>query len=577
MQFMCLLRLFYLIYASLCSLTFDLNRDHHLPQKSLKASIRLAAYQIKYNTYLKYSLLSQYIDCTALHMSLGWLLEQIFYPGRIKSKPKPLQKQPPTKQSVKKTSSTASSKMAADVAGIMQQAVGGNMSSSAMTDLVAPQSGSQRSTLVGLIITVVAILPAILIRSFTFITITLPTWIFTLLSTSLTLTVNMTTLLLILIFSVSTISWVVRYRFMNMYSRLPPEPQRKEPQVEIFPDTQEADSKPGLANYLDEFLSAIKVFGYLERHVFHELTRTMQTRKLIAGETLLLEDEKGFCLVVDGLVQIFVKSNRSSGGDSSDGDVTPGESYSGAEDDGRAHGNQGYSLLTEVKNGAPMSSLFSILSLFTEDVSLRHDEKDNRSSNTPFPGHAHSGPTTPGSGMTSPSVMFPTSRTMPGDDSAIYDGTPNVPGHQAVPPFSLDPNQHSRPPSSTQHRNVHADQPRQSKKYASAHPDIVARASVDTTVAIIPATAFRRLTRLYPKATAHIVQVILTRLQRVTLATGHAYLGLTSEVLRTERLMDRYTSYDLPDFLRGTALERLKDKFRKVIHLTIIFYPAQID
>ncbi len=47
-----------------------------------------------------------------------------------------------------------------------------------------------------------------------------------------------------------------------MYTRLPPEPQRKEPQIDLFPDTQEGYSKPGLANYLDEFLSAIKVFGY---------------------------------------------------------------------------------------------------------------------------------------------------------------------------------------------------------------------------------------------------------------------------------------------------------------------------
>lgn len=356
-----------------------------------------------------------------------------------------------------------------------------------------------------------------------------------------------------------------------MYSRLPPEPQRKEPQVEIFPDTQEADSKPGLANYLDEFLSAIKVFGYLERHVFHELTRTMQTRKLIAGETLLLEEEKGFCLVVDGLVQIFVKSNRPNG-ETSSGDVTPEESFSSAEDDGRTHGNQGYSLLTEVKNGAPMSSLFSILSLFTEDVRLRHDEKDTSSASTAFPANSDSGPTTPGSGVTSPQFMFTPSRG--GDDSSVFESAPNVPGRQSVPPFSLDSNQQSRPPSHAQHRYAQHDRQKGAKKYASAHPDIVARASVDTTIAIIPATAFHRLTRLYPKATAHIVQVILTRLQRVTLATGHAYLGLTTEVLRTERLMDRYTSYDLPDFLRGTALERLKAKFRKVLpHATSEDYP----
>ena len=63
---------------------------------------------------------------------------------------------------------------------------------------------------------------------------------------------------------ISLISWFVRYRFLNMYARLPLEPQRKEPQIDLFPDTQEGDSKPGLANYLDEFLSAIKVFGYRE-------------------------------------------------------------------------------------------------------------------------------------------------------------------------------------------------------------------------------------------------------------------------------------------------------------------------
>src|ERR1700712_2860656 len=119
--------------------------------------------------------------------------------------------------------------------------------------------------------------------------------------------------MLILVAIVSTLSWFVRYRFLNMYSRLPPEPQRKEPEIDLYPDTQEDDSKTGFSNYLDEFLSAIKVFGYLERPVFHELTRSMQTRKLIAGETLNLEEEKGFCLVVDGLVEIFVKSSRESG------------------------------------------------------------------------------------------------------------------------------------------------------------------------------------------------------------------------------------------------------------------------
>ncbi len=68
----------------------------------------------------------------------------------------------------------------------------------------------------------------------------------------------------------SAATWFVRYRYLNMYSRLPPEPQRKEPEIDLFPDTHEEGTKSGLASYLDEFLSAIKIFGYLERSVFHE-------------------------------------------------------------------------------------------------------------------------------------------------------------------------------------------------------------------------------------------------------------------------------------------------------------------
>ena len=369
-------------------------------------------------------------------------------------------------------------------------------------------------------------------------------------------------MLIVLAFA-STVSWVVRYRFLNMYARLPPEPQRKEPQIDLFPDTQEGDSKPGLANYLDEFLSAIKIFGYLERPVFHELTRTMQTRKLIGGETLLLEEEKGFCLVVDGLVQIFVKSNRESHavdrGSWMNGDRP---SY---EDEGehREEDHQGYQLLTEVKNGAPMSSMFSILSLFTEDIKLRHDEDEevrmaSRTSSAGFP-----------SGITPESISGSPKRSQedpakPVSHRSHRSSIVNVPEQLPnVPPLYLDSNMSHQQQS---HRSTKENRsPRRHQLHVpkSVHPDIVARATVDTTIAIIPATAFRRLTRVYPKATAHIVQVILTRLQRVTLATAHSYLGLTSEVLRTEKHMNRYTTYDLPNHLRGSALDRLKDKFLK--------------
>ena len=284
----------------------------------------------------------------------------------------------------------------------------------------------------------------------------------------------------------------------------------------------------------------------------------MQTRKLIAGETLLLEEEKGFCLVVDGLVQIFVKSIRDSTNDHGETWMNAG-GHTYEEETEHSDGNhQGYQLLTEVKNGAPMSSLFSILSLFTEDVRLRHDGDDHTGLVSSASSVGFGQAVTPDSNLSSPhSGQFLThNQHIRGHRPSVGAANGRMP---PVPPLTLDTASgdevHCQPNNEAQPNDEGA------KRKKSVHPDIVARATVDTTIAIIPATAFHRLTRVYPKATAHIVQVILTRLQRVTLATAHSYLGLTSEVLRTERLMNRYTTYDLPNHLRGAPLTRLKDKF----------------
>ncbi|TGZ84609.1 lysophospholipase nte1 [Ascodesmis nigricans] len=379
-----------------------------------------------------------------------------------------------------------------------------------------------------------------------FTTYTLPTWLFTVLGMSLTFTMNFTTLLIIFLIFGSIIAWAVRYRILNRYKWLPPEPQRKEPEIDLFPDSQEGDSKAGFSSYLDEFLSAIKVFGYLERPVFHELTRSMQTRKLIAGETLLLQEEKGFCIVVDGLVQIFVKSARQA----------DNSNAGGAFDDEEFNdGQQGYQLLTEVKNGAPMSSLFTILSLFTEDVRLRHEDDDDASDTMSTCSSSANLPEMgANSTLPSPLDLYSSGIAPPREhsrESSYGQGYPQSGGFMpSVPPMSLN-DAHPRKPTTRR------------KRTKSVHPDILARATVDTTIAVIPASAFRRLTSIYPKASAHIVQVILARFQRVTFLTGYNYLGLTSEVLRTEKFMDRYTMYGLPNYLRGDALERLKEKFGK--------------
>lgn len=345
-----------------------------------------------------------------------------------------------------------------------------------------------------------------------------------------------------------------------MYSRLPPEPQRKEPELDPFAGTHEEGTKAGLSNYVDEFLDAIKIFGYLERPVFHELTRSMQTRKLISGETLNLEEEKGFCFVVDGLVEIFVKSSQhAQRTTSSVGLGSSLESSFSEEEDNPVPGQQRYQLLTEVRNGNPMSSLFSIMSLFTEDVRL---EVPSEETSGPILMNQVTTPRVPSG--TSVIHDSPTPFLEQGASYAALDqripassetGTvrprPQEPSLPRIPPISLDDS-----PLPPRHRR-----PSAKRMPTSVHPDIIARATIDTTIAIIPASAFRRLIKVYPKATSHIVHVILSRFQRVTLATAYNYLGLTNEVLQTEKSMMKFTTSQLPNILRGDALERLKEKF----------------
>ena len=160
-------------------------------------------------------------------------------------------------------------------------------------------------------------------------------------------------------------------------------------------------------------------------------------------------------------------------------------------------------------NAAPLSSLFSILALFTEDIHL--------------PGPPDEEPTLPEN-----------------------IGTELIP-YEPPPQFNL---------------NGPATPPRQEPKSStSMHPDIVGRATVDSTIAVIPAEAFKRLVRIYPKASAHIVQVILTRFQRVTFLTGHKYLGLTAEILKTEKMLNTKGNYELPNVLRRGVLEKLKERY----------------
>ncbi|KAK3828550.1 MAG: hypothetical protein J3Q66DRAFT_376564 [Benniella sp.] len=426
-------------------------------------------------------------------------------------------------------------------------------------------------------------------------TMTLPTALYRLLSWSFTFHLTFTTLLVAVV-CICVAAWaVIRYRVLTKYSRLPQTSQGKHgASFDLHPDNpfkslheeKEAMSYPD--EFLSAFLSSIKVFGYLEQPVFHELARHLQTRRFPAGDTILQNPdlERSFYIVVDGCVQVYERVLKDEE-DNHDQDDTVDW------DDDPDHG---YQLLNEVKNGGTLSSLFTILSLFTENVKLRHEDEPlkefrraSRSSwedtTSPTPGDPDQRRKAEASSTLSPPSKWkssahglglrskgntPTSPLSNPDHMAVFDGDAEIlsPDTDATPRQAHsgrfeegeDPLHQEHSPKTRPTMENHAYQPPRMKRRV-----IVAKAMVDTTLAVIPAEAFHRLTQKFPQAVAHIVQVILVRFQRVTLLTGHKYLGLTKELLRMERSINEIGSYGLPStFFRPKTMEYLKAKFRTV-------------
>jgi lysophospholipid hydrolase len=113
-------------------------------------------------------------------------------------------------------------------------------------------------------------------------------------TTTLTFTFNLWNLLLLTLVASFSVYFYIRYRVLTKYSRLPPvihPPQSNvkpgfasfdlHPDAALDDDYDERDPRRGpVGSYPDEFmgafLSSIKVFGYLDRPVFHELARHLQ-------------------------------------------------------------------------------------------------------------------------------------------------------------------------------------------------------------------------------------------------------------------------------------------------------------
>lgn len=450
---------------------------------------------------------------------------------------------------------------------------------------------------------VLGFVPFILLKIASFATITIPVFFYRILTWSFTLHLNFSSLLVIVAVILMIAYIIVRYRFLTKYSRLKPinKPPKVASSFDLHPDTGDEDyadySKPGgYKNYPDEFLSAflssIKIFGYLEQPVFHELARHLQTKKLLAGDTLFRnpEQERSFYIVVDGHVQMFVKPDNTDSEDNNDDDIWQQDTSSDDDDNfinstRRKHDKfKNYTLINEVGAGGTLSSLFTILSIFRESFHRSNAREKQRHRSTSSIGRSHLARTTNFNNanewrqvfpsLDDPTLLPPAMVSRPNSDSSMHrfrktskttqtNGSDieenGIVGDHEI----LDGTIPLRKYSDLQHPTQFSRSQLYTPSLRSVHPNIIARATVDTTLAVIPEEAFHKLTQKFPKAAAHIIQVIVTRFQRVTLMTSHRYLGLTNELLNIEKQVIESTSLpQLPqNFFISGGMDRLRRKF----------------
>ncbi|KAN0124895.1 hypothetical protein V8E52_001447 [Russula decolorans] len=380
------------------------------------------------------------------------------------------------------------------------------------------------------------------------VTISVPHLIYSLLSYSMTLTLNFWSFAMLFCLCAVALNYWIRFRYLNTYAQLKEPPLPKSDAQELHPDVNTTETPPAFHTYLDEFLQAVRIFGFLEKPVFHELARHLQTRRLIAGDTLSLDEDRSFYCVIDGMVQVYAPSGK------------PTEFQSGSWDN--EHMN-GYELMNEVGSGGTLSSLFTILSLFTEDVKISWKNSNFTHGDGDDP-VLHPGRSKRANSDVSHMDLHTQAQyvqTARERSPSVSSGSSTIHPRELKTPTLFASRYADRPASTATPLNIRT-QRRMSNHLTQIHHGTVARATEDTTLAVIPAEAFRRLTKQFPNASAHIVQVIMTRFSRVTFNAAHKYLGLTTEVLRTEKAINDIACHPLPPiFYQGGGMQQLRQRF----------------
>ncbi|KAL7754395.1 phosphatidylcholine and lysophosphatidylcholine phospholipase [Sorochytrium milnesiophthora] len=455
---------------------------------------------------------------------------------------------------------------------------------------------------------------------------------------SLSITLDYRVLLVLLVL-VGLAAYAAVYRFyLTKYERLPKQPPKAAgTSFDLHPDASTDDTKSLPKNYAEEFLGSflqsIKVFGYIEQPVFHELAKRLQTRKLPAGDILFHSDDSpsddNFYIVVEGCVQVFVRSLHQNDDEADAMQFAPPPILDSIDEMDNTLAN--HHLLHEVQPGGNVSSLFTILSLFTEHISGQpvparapmHQPASGHSDSANMPG-ADDGSPQNGLNLVAQHFARPDDSPPQSEKASVFPhlgGTYDDNGQdfyeQQADERMRSGSSHHRAPSpaptarsARPHLHTTAGSRRGDHHTSGASPyhfapqgvptmpdmdasflapgvteGMTARAAVDTTLVVIPAEAFLRLREKFPHAAAHIALVILTRFQRVTQLTMNKYLGLSKEVLKIEQHVNNAgsTTVSIADLAMDSgehnlhARHRSRDYLAPTILPSDFFWPGGLD
>lgn len=82
-----------------------------------------------------------------------------------------------------------------------------------------------------------------------------------------TLQLNFWSFVIIFIASAVALNYFIRFRYLNVYATLKEPPLVKSDAKELHPDVNTTETPPNFHNYLDDFLEAVRIFGFLEKPV----------------------------------------------------------------------------------------------------------------------------------------------------------------------------------------------------------------------------------------------------------------------------------------------------------------------